>query len=331
MKTLLAALLLLLPVGARAQDSVLLRAEVSPKEILIGDPVTMNISVVYSTGITPAPVEFPKIAGEIEIASAESLPPRAKGDRMEATHKLVLTTFSTGPVTIPALSLYFKNPDGSLSEAKTDVISITVKSLLAEKGDEGNLRPLKGLFNFRPLWPIWLLIGLFLLGVAMWLFLKYRATRIAPVPAGPPPPIYSPEEEAERALAALEQSTLVAEGQYKDFYSALSSILRRYAGRRFDLSAQEMTSSELLQAFRRSRVPSEAMQISRAFLDNADLVKFAKWTPEAEEIAADVARVRAFIDATTEKPSAPEPEPEAEAETREDADGEAEHEEAAPL
>jgi len=319
MKYALAALLFLIPVSARAQGSVLLRTEVSPKEIFIGDPVSMSINVVYSTGITPAPVEFPKAAGEFEIASAQSTAPRPKGDRMEISHRLTLTTFSTGTVNIPPLSLYFKNNDDSLAEAKTDEIAIRVKSLLAEKGDEGNLRPLKGLFNFRPLWPLWLLFGAVVLGVAIWLFLRWRATRVALAPAGPPPPEFSPEEEAERALAELEQGPLVSEGRFKDFYSALSSILRRYASRRFGFSAQEMTSSELLLAFRKSAVSGEPMQTSRAFLDDADLVKFAKWTPEPEEIAAGVARVRSFLTATTEKTHEPE------------TDEDREPEEAAPL
>ena len=77
-------------------------------------------------------------------------------------HLLVLTTFSTGSLTIPELSLIFAMPYGTLSEAKTEPIAINIKSLLSEKGDEGHLRPLKGFVNFRSYVWIWILVGVLL-------------------------------------------------------------------------------------------------------------------------------------------------------------------------
>ena len=121
----------------------------------------------------------------------------------------------------------------------------------------------------------------------------------------------SPEEEAAQALAALELSTLIAEGQYKEFYSNLSSVLRRYVERRYGIPASEMTSSELIAAFRQAAIPTEPAFVCRAFLDNADLVKFARWTPKVDEVSADLARMRRFVQDTTPVPQT-EPEPVAE-------------------
>lgn len=309
MKFLLAALLLLVPVSGRAADSVLLRSEVSPKEIHIGDPVSVSITVFTSTSIAAAPIEFPKTLGDFELLGQRSDPPRTQANRITLAHHLTVTTFSTGTVTLPAIPLYFKNPDGSLAEAKTDEVAITVKSLLAEKGDEGNLRPLKGLFNVRSWWWLWTLLGLIAAGLVAWLIIRARSLRAGAVPAGPPEPTLSPEEEAQQALVALEQSSLIADGQYKEFYSGLAGILRRYVARRYRISATEMTSAELIAAFRKAGVPTEPAYTGRAFLDNADLVKFAKWTPEGQELLDDVSRLRSFIEQTTPKPVATEPAP----------------------
>jgi hypothetical protein len=295
--------------SSHAAGSVLLRGQVAPKEITIGDPVNFTITVLYSSGITTVPVEFPKVAGDFEILSAVSSQPRpAKDDRLSVIHKLTLTTFSTGTINIPPLSLYFKNPDGTMSEAKTDEIAITVTSVLAQKGDEGHLRPLKGLFDVRSFWWLWMLLAAALLGAGVWGWQRHRRSRGEKTPAGPPPPLYSPEEEAERALAALEAGPLVAEQQWKDVYSELSTILRRYVERRYATTAQELTSSELLAAFRRFDVPSEPAFAARTLLDNADMVKFAKWTPPVDDVTADVARLRAFVSGTTPQPPQPEPE-----------------------
>ena len=312
MKFLLPILLLLAPAALHAQASVLLKTEVSPKEILIGDPVQMTVTVVYSTGITPVAVQFSTGAGDFEILSSEASQPRAeKPGRSVMTHRLTLTTFSTGTVTLASLPIYFRNTDGSLAEARTDAVTITVKSLLAEKGDEGSLRPLKGLYNMPPLWPLWAAAGAAILALIIWIVVRMRSKRGSGGADAPEEPRLSPEEEAAQALAALELSTLIAEGQYKEFYSNLSSVLRRYVERRYAISASEMTSSELIAAFRQGSVPTEPAFACRAFLDNADLVKFARWTPGADEVSADIARLRRFVQDTTPVPQA-EPEPAAE-------------------
>jgi hypothetical protein len=300
--------LLLAPALAQAAPSVLIRSEVSPREIYIGDPLEMRITVVYSTGIAPAPVQFPKALGEFELLSAASSKPRPdKRDRMAMVHTLTLTTFSTGTVTVASVPLYFQGENGSLSEARTEEVAVTVKSLLAEKGDEGSLRPLKGLFNARSLWPLWALLAAVLAGAAGWWIAARRRRRAAGGGGGPVEPALSPEDEALQALTGLENSSLIAEAQFKEFYSALSGILRRYAERRYAIPAPEMTSSELLAALRKAEVPTEPLFTIRAFLDNADLVKFARLTPDPVEITGDIDRVRQFVNATTPRPAEPPP------------------------
>ena len=75
----------------------------------------------------------------------------------------------------------------------------------------------------------WVVFAILLTTTCIWGYGKQIG--IAPLPSGSaisPDQGNDEEEEAERSLTALEQSTLVAEGLFKDFYSALSAILRRY-------------------------------------------------------------------------------------------------------
>jgi hypothetical protein len=132
-------------------------------------------------------------------------------------------------------------------------------------------------------------------GTVLWKWLNKKKTGDI-VPSGPPRP---PEEWAWEAIHALEDADLIATGQAKEFYDRLSIIIREYLERRYGLSALDRTTAELISEFRRQNFPMMVTQICRAFLDNADLVKFAKFTPTVDEINADLNQVKQFVNITT--------------------------------
>ncbi|MBV9080352.1 MAG: hypothetical protein JO102_04450 [Elusimicrobia bacterium] len=309
-RLVLAAALLSLPLCAFGAPSASLRMQAGPKEIHIGDPVEVRITVVHSTDIAPSVAAIPTTMGEFELMGstdapgtiAATKPSKARGGRVSSTLRFYVTTFSTGPVILPAIPIQFQKADGTLLEARTEPLSITVKSLLQEKGDEGHLRPAKGPFNYRSWTWLWILIAILfvLLTVSVW---PRRGDKPA---AGPPAPLYSPEEEASRALSELQAADLVSQGQIQEFYFRLSSILRRYIERRYGIPAPEMTSSEIVSSFGRIGLPLEASFACREFLDEADLVKFAKMEPDPGDIPVDVARVKLFIQVTTPVEEKPE-------------------------
>jgi len=280
------------------EPSVAIKTQVAPKEIYIGDRVTMDLSVDYA-GAELVPPDFSAGAGEFEVLAVAQAPGKAAGGKTSVSFRLQLTTFSTGTITLAGLPITFKKPDGTFIEARTNAIPIKVKSLLEEQGDQGGLRPLKGLYNFRSWWWVWVLTGVAAAALLYWLWTLRKRKDAASAERAVP--LLSPEDEAAAALTELEIEP-VNEETIRDYYFRLSNILRRYIERRHDIPALEMTTSELLSGFRKLNLPVSATLICREFQDNADLVKFAKLMPSPEEVPADVARVRAFIDLTTPNP-----------------------------
>jgi len=292
---------------AFAQPTVAIHADAQPREIYIGDPILFGLFVTVSSDVAQEPFVLPQPLENFDLLDAST--PTVTTDKegkSTAVYRFVLTTFSTGPVTLPSMPVRFSSDaERVVEEGKTEPITIHVKSLLQEKGDEGNLRPLKGLFNFKSYFWLWLTLGLLGAGTAgyfLWAWLSGKTRAGAEKPSGPPRPA---EELAWEAIHRLEDTDLIAQGNVKEFYFRLSEILRAYLERRYGMSALDRTSSELLSDFRRRNFTLTLVNLCRAFFDNADLVKFAKFTPTEEEILNDLNQVKQFINLTTPQKSAP--------------------------
>ncbi len=285
---------------AFAQPSVAIRAEANPQEIYVGDQIAFNLFVTVSSDVACGPVATSTAIGNFDVLVISS--PTAtidKDGKTTSAYHFLLTTFSTGTQTIPPIPMQFAIVGGPGTETTTEPINIKVRSLLEEKGDEGNIRPLKGLFDFKSYFWLWVLAAL--VGTALLLWLGWRWIKIqraggVVIPAVPPRPA---DQVAWEAITHLENENLVAAGQTKEFYYRLSVILREYLEARYQMSAMEKTTSELLAEFRKRSFSMTITQLSRDFFDSADLVKFAKFTPSAEDVASDLNKVKQFITFTT--------------------------------
>ncbi|MFN0116912.1 MAG: hypothetical protein ACKVQC_01295, partial [Elusimicrobiota bacterium] len=156
-----------------ADSSVQLKSEVGPKDGYIGDIINVRFTLIHSQSATPLPIYLEKKIGEFEVLSSTlSFSQKAEKEKIKASYLLKLIIFSTGTQIIPVLNLPLRLLDGTTTQITSDPIEIQIKSLLAEKGDEGNLRPLKGFINFKSyFW--FFLIALILLGISLTYFI-YR-------------------------------------------------------------------------------------------------------------------------------------------------------------
>ncbi|MBQ8126612.1 MAG: hypothetical protein IJ173_12170 [Kiritimatiellae bacterium] len=94
----------------------------------------------------------------------------------------------------------------------------------------------------------------------------------------------SPIERAWAELDRLIRKGLPGRGKYKDFYVELTMVVRRYVQRKYGIRAPHLTTEEFLREFRSDDL--------RAFLESADMVKFAgvEATPEMADEATAAAR-----------------------------------------
>lgn len=93
------------------------------------------------------------------------------------------------------------------------------------------------------------------------------------------------------ALEKLRNEKLWQNNKHKEYYSGLSDILRTYLAGRFGVGAMEMTTDEIADALREVDIEHKSKMDLLSVLRDADLVKFAKATPEANdnELAYDKA------------------------------------------
>ena len=103
----------------------------------------------------------------------------------------------------------------------------------------------------------------------------------------------SPRDRALFELNELLQRGLLDQDQIKEFYFELTLIVRAYIERAHTIRAPEQTTEEFLEAVSRdTRFNRETVHRLKAFLQAADLVKYAAYRPDAGNIteATDTAR-----------------------------------------
>ena len=111
----------------------------------------------------------------------------------------------------------------------------------------------------------------------------------------------SARERALRELSALMAKDLIGKDQTKDFYVELTMIVRRYIERAHAVRAPEQTTEEFLVAVSNDpRFSANVVARLRAFLEAADLVKFAAYHPQAPAVDNSVRTARQYIETDSE-------------------------------
>jgi hypothetical protein len=123
-----------------------------------------------------------------------------------------------------------------------------------------------------------------------------------------------PFERAIKELKALEKVTPSVQEEYKQYYSRLTDVVRRYLEEEARISALESTTDELLlklEALKQSgqlELERETIKNLKSVLQKADLVKFARSTPEFGTTSKDRELLEDVVIETKE--ALPEPTPE---------------------
>ncbi len=107
--------------------------------------------------------------------------------------------------------------------------------------------------------------------------------RSRPKKVAPPPPPRHPYVVAREGLDALARGDLLSRGHTKDYYDAISDVVRRYLGGMRSFDAIEMTTDEVLAQVRRNPLPGVTFVEVERLLGECDLVKFAGYVPSHEE------------------------------------------------
>jgi len=228
------------------------------------------------------------------------------GDKLDANNNVVsryqyrLEPFLSGSYAIPAFTFEFhdvNDPENNKYELMTEPVDIEVTSLLGEQRSELVIADIEDVVEMpeeASYWWIWTMAAACIIAaVGGWLYVRRK--RIEELVR-----ILKPAHEIAYArLRTLLKEDLVKAGRVKEFYERISNILRHYIEHRFDLRAPERTTEEFLAELQWTDVLSESDKNSLGkFLTHCDLVKFAEYSPTAEQIQRTFELVKEFIEKT---------------------------------
>jgi hypothetical protein len=269
----------------------------------IGDVFT------YTLRITHAPEERylvppePKFA-PFELRGKDSFRRVLEDGKIEETFLFRFAIYKTGTHRVPTLDIPFVTRDGQTRRAVAQDLDIEVVSLLPPGREIPALRPVKPpltvlVRDWRLLYAAGVVGGLLLLAGLSFLAYRYGKKLAArPRLAPPPPPPRPAHLIAYEKLGRVRLPTTDAEMRL--FYEQLSAIIREYLGNRYGFLALDMTSAEILKHLRQLRPAGMEIAEISAFLAEGDLVKFAKFVPDAEDPEKHLREARRLVDATRE-------------------------------
>lgn len=257
-------------------------ASLSTNSIHIGDVANLTIQIVHPR---EGQVQIPELAHgkEVIVRDRQSREEAISDDSVRTVLDLKLTSFAVGIHTLSTGFVSFAQSDGQTLSQPFPFLTLEVASTLS--GEQTNPRDIKGLARWPGVFPRWLLVFLLiaLIAAAAGFLAKNFLSKPRTILQMPPPP--PPHEIALAALQQLLSKGWIESRNIEPFYVELSGIVRRYIEDRFHLKAPERTTEEFIREAANSRVLSPAHQsLTYGFLEQCDLVKFARHQPESDDM-----------------------------------------------
>ncbi|MFO0611079.1 MAG: hypothetical protein U0414_00730 [Polyangiaceae bacterium] len=309
----------IIPSGATRPDV----SDEFPDEGIAGFASNLVVTVRHGKGETVLPNGF-KVVSQSQAAkqlglngfaildpesdTAVTVETKSDGDAAvsKVTIPIVLLPFTSGNHTLklPALPISVARADGELMTVCTSPHEIDSLDPILEEMDP-KVRPNPPGRHQREAWILlrWLL-GAFVLGLVILLVAAYFLRRYLKQPKPEPEiPKRVPWEVALEELQSLKSSKMLEEGKLAEYFDAVSDCVRKYLGARYgfeDLGFEglDTTTDEMRALLRRVKPPIQHLDLIASFLDDCDLVKFARLTPSEQECGVTLDKGESIVKGT---------------------------------
>jgi len=283
---------------------------VEPTSVTVGEVFTITLSAVHPPDYH---VIFPNLPdrtdGGFEIRSQRPVAAVDNGDgTLTSSVIMEAALFRVGEHSTPALSVGARAPGGGdVVYRPARPVAITVESVLDGSaggvgGQANMLIAPQSEMSSPPLWP-WFAGGALVLSAVA--FFARRYWRGANGRAYPPG---APAEVALAELDRIERLDLPAVGEFSRHYTLVSDCLRAFLNGQFGVPTMERATSEIASEFRSAAAPEAEISGAVAILEESDLVKFARLSPEPadarEAVSASRRTVRGLSARLAESPDA---------------------------
>ncbi len=276
-------LLALSALPALADDGVTAKLMPAQTELTLGDPVDLTLEVTHPAGYQVIIPKLPKEWGDFEVISQSPTQTTPNDDGTETTRQTItVTLFDLGSFETPPLTVSVSNAAGQVSEVEALPLALIVTPTRPE-GDT-DLRDIKPQADVKVPFPWMVALGslaalLVLAALGYFIYRRWlKPKRLAAAVDNRPP-----YQRALDDLARIAAMQLPQQGRFKEHYTLVTDVLRRYLEARYHVNALERTTAELHRELKFASISPEHARRFIALFEDSDFVKFAKVIPELKD------------------------------------------------
>ena len=290
-KYIVILILLILAVVSHAQVQV--TASVDSTKILIGGRSHYFITVYAPKGTKISFPEFnnkKEIIPDVEVLSVQSDTAEANG-KVRIRRIYTITAWDAKRYTIPAQKVIVGGETKMTGNVALDVQAVPVDTVKSTPMPPDDIQKVP--FSWMEWVPVILIIVLALILVCI-AFYFYRALCRKKYGRTPKKTrVLSFYEQAKHDLSEIAANKMLYTEQ-KAYYTDVTNVLRKYISQRYNINALEMTSHEILESIKNACDVSEL----KVVFNTADLVKFAKYSTDVNDMTYYLDSIVHFIDST---------------------------------
>ncbi|MCQ2225466.1 MAG: BatD family protein [Paludibacteraceae bacterium] len=304
MKKLYYLIFLLFATFANASASIVkVSATMDSTTLLIGEQRVLRLEAQY-----PSMVEmtFPELKTDEKLGQGleilrknEKDTVELKGSVYKVSQEYIVTAFDTGRYEIPAIK--FTTNDRHYMTDRIIVDVVTIEEDFAQTSIKSNEDLFRPSFNFKRLFQyfsILLIVG----GIAMIVILSiilFRKEKEGDLEFDNTDK-RSPREVALTSLNDIKEEKIWTQGEQKKYHTQITDTLRRYFVEKFNVSAMEMTSDEIIDEMQSHEETAIVEDKIRQVFKLSDMVKFAKYEASNEENEMSIVNALFIVQQTSQ-------------------------------
>lgn len=248
----------------------------------VGDYIRFTIKIRADKNLSVmGPAVSDTLAG-MELIGQQVPRKEEKDNKQVITYSYTFSKYDSSDVTVPPVAVYYEvKGDTAERSINTNRVYFTVRPVKVNVKED--IKDVKEPLTIPLDWKwimFWIFIGLIIIAAAYYFYRRYQKIKAEYIPEKIVIKV-PPHVTALKSLRTLREKQLWQKGMVKEYHSEITEIIRRYFEDRFNLPALEMTSGESVNELQKRKGTETIVEDTRFFLNNADLVKFAKYQPLA--------------------------------------------------
>lgn len=267
----------LFPIFAQQISAI---ASVDTTDYMIGDQIQYSLIITMDKNVYIINPFFRDSLKNIDVLGITGPTAEETDNKKIVKYLCVLSRFDSAYVTIPPIKIEYRTKgDSTLKTTLSNPVSFNVHRLDVNVQEEiKDIKPPVRLFDYMFL--VYIFIGVLIISILMYYFIyrKYFKKKKEEIVVKKEVKLLS-HQLAFKKLDELDKEELWQKGFVKDYHSRITDIIREYFEKQFGLPALERTTTESLNLLSKHPQGRKVLDVTSEFLSNADLVKFAKYTP----------------------------------------------------